>query len=245
MRQSVIYEVSDILDTFNIEEISKLLQQQVDSNDEFKADLHTTDHFKPIYYKYRSIVDTDENSDDVKAMAKDKFMYICQIFLSMICKKYNIEIDDVWKDDHYEDLPGFVMALYSFFILDLGSNIYEVCVNYIKENKSFIFQTFEERKSKKDASTLVNKKIMNPEMLVITSNIYDITTWILSQLSEEQYIEYMDDSYVPLGVIKGMFEEGLMGGNFMNEINDQYSNNIGLKGEVCFKITQLLKKNKL
>ena len=81
MKQTVIYEVSEILDTFNLEEITKLLQNQIDSNDNVGTPV---DHFKPLYYKYQSIMNTEDNTDEVKEQAKTKFMDICNIFLSLI-----------------------------------------------------------------------------------------------------------------------------------------------------------------
>lgn len=239
MKQTVIYEVSEILDTFNLEEITKLLKDQIDSNDDNWS--NGVDHFKPLYFKYQSILNTEQNPDEIKDEAKERFMDICMIFLSLIKKKFNIEIDPVWLDDNYNNIPGLAMALYSFFVLDIESNIYDVCLNYIKMNQSFIYESFEDRKNKKDAATLVNKKIMTPEMAIVISNIYDITSWILTQLSEEQYLEYLNQDYLPLKLIVGMLEDGIMSGDFMTEINDIYTSNIGIKSSVCFNLITYLK----
>ena len=240
MKQTVIYEMSELLDSFNLEEISKLLNSQLQIT-ETDMTIQSVDHFKPLYYKYLSIVNTEENSSDIKEEAKTRFMDICNIFLSMICKKFDLGIDETWKDEHYEDLPGFTMALYSFFVLDLTNNIHEVCINYIKNNKNYIYEAFEERKNKKDASTLVSKKIMTPEMAVIAANIYDVTTWILSQLSEEQFIMNMNQDYCPLKLISQLLEDGIMNGDFMTEINDLYASDISIKSDVCLKIINILK----
>lgn len=236
MKQFVVYEVSDILNMFNIEEISKLLDDQIIINNESEILSHTADHFKPLYYKYKRIMETDDNTEEIKQSAKERFMTICLLLLSKICEKYHMNIDEIWKDDHYEDIPGFTMALYSFFILDISSNVYDVCLNFIKNNITYIYETFEDRKNKKDASTLVNKKILTPELAVIVSNMYDITTWILGQLSEEQYLEYLNQDYLPLGLIRKLIEEGILTGEFMDELNTIYSTNISLKSDVCFKI---------
>ena len=240
MKQTVIYEMSELLDSFNLEEISKLLNSQLQIT-ETDMTIQSVDHFKPLYYKYLSIVNTEENSSDIKEEAKTRFMDICNIFLSMICKKFDLGIDETWKDEHYEDLPGFTMALYSFFVLDLTNNIHEVCINYIKNNKNYIYEAFEEKKKKKDASTLVSKKIMTPEMAVIAANIYDVTTWILSQLSEEQFIMNMNQDYCPLKLISQLLEDGIMSGDFMTEINDLYASDISIKSDVCLKIINILK----
>lgn len=239
MKETVIYEVSEILDTFNMEEITKLLQDQIDSDEDIG--ILRVDHFKPLYYKYQSIINTESNTDEIKNSAKQKFLDICIIFLSIISKKFNINIDDNWLDDNYNNIPGLAMALYSFFVLDIESNIYDVCLNYIKKNQTFVYESFEDRKNKKDAATLVNKKLMTQEKAIIVSNIYDITAWILSQLSEEDFINYLNNDYLPLTLISNMIEEGLLNGDFMMEINDIYSSNIGLKSSVCFRLISILK----
>ena len=238
MKQTVIYEVSEILDTFNLDEITKLLKSQIESNDDIGT--QGVDHFKPLYYKYQSIINTDENTDEIKDNAKQRFMDICTIFLSLISEKYHINIDSTWIDDNYNNIPGLAMALYSFFVLDIESNIYDVCLNYIKKNQSFIYESFEDRKNKKDAATLVNKKILPQDMAVILSNIYDISSWILSQLSEEDFIGYLSPDYLPLKLISNMVSDGLLNGEFMMEINDVYNSNIGLKSSVCFQLISFL-----
>ena len=241
MKQFIVDEISDILDMFNLEEISKLLDHQITVNNESEILSHTADYFKPLYYKYKQIMETEGNDEEIKASAKERFMTICLLFLSKICNTFNLTIDDTWKDDHYEDIPGFTMALYSFFILDLTSNLYDVCLNYIKRNITYIYETFEDRKNKKDASTLVNKKILSPELALVVANIYDITTWILGQISEEQYIEYLNQEYLPLGLIRRLFEDGIMSGEFMYELNNIYNSNISLKNDVSFKIITTIK----
>lgn len=240
MNRTVMYEVSQILDTFNLEEISKLLQSQLQITESSDISIQTIDHFKPLYYKYQNIIKNEDTPEDIKEETTERFTNICNIFLSLLCKKFNFSIDEIWKNDHEKDLPGLVMSLYSFFVLDIASNIQEVCINFIKKNKSYIFEAFEDRKNKKDASTLVVKKKMPIEMAVIIANIYDVTTWILTQLSEEQYILYSNQDYLPLKLISGLLEEGIMGGDFMIEINDMYSSIVSLKGNVCFNIIPIL-----
>lgn len=241
MKQSVVYEVSDILDMFNLEEIARLLNQQINANELSELVVTPADHFKPLYYRYKRVMDSEGNSDEIVQTAETKFINICNIFLTMICKKFNLVIDQEWKDNHYKDLPGFTMAMYSFFVLDLKSNMYDVCFNFITKNKSDIYATFEDRKNKKDAMTLVNKKILSPEMAVIVSNIYDVTTWIMSQLSEEQFLNYLNQDYLPLKLIRGLLEDGIMSGEFMEEVNEIYCKNFSFKSDVCFKLISNMK----
>ena len=118
MKQTVIYEVSEILDFFNLQEITKLLTSQIQIDSSSSIITQSSDHFKPLYYKYQSIMNTESNSDEIKEETDKKFMDICNIFLNLICNKYGIDIDETWKDDHYADIPALTMALYSFFVFD-------------------------------------------------------------------------------------------------------------------------------
>ena len=192
MKQTPIYEVSEILDTFDLEEIVKLLNSQIDYEQNITIYSNPVDHLKPLYVKYRSIMETEDMPEEAKEEAREKFNNICSIFLCMLCKQYDLEIDQNWIDDHVDDIAGVAMSLYSFFVLDLTSNLYEVCSNYINDNTKYIFDVFEEKKNKKDAVTLVNKKSMTIDKAVILSNIYDVSTWILSQITEEDFFDYLN-----------------------------------------------------
>ena len=242
MTNLIIEDVSEILDTFNLEEITRLLYSQIDPTEDQRS-THMVDHFKPLYYKYKSIISTEENTEDMKTTATERFQEICNIFLDLICKKFHIEINTTWREDHITELPGLIMALYSFFVLDIISNLEEVCINFIRRNAKMICEVFEDKKNNKDAATISNKRSsMTVETVLIASNIYDVTSWILSQLSEQQYIIYMDQEYIPLRLISSLLEEGLLAGQFMMEINDLYSTNIDIKSAVCFNILAILKK---
>jgi len=242
MKPTVIESVADILDTFNLDEITTLLHSQIAGNNEEIRSTHPVDHFKPLYYKYRCIIDTEENSGEIIEETKKRFEEICNIMIDLITKKFHLIVDEEWKEDNVDTLPGLVMALYSFFVLDLPSNLQEVCLNYIRKHEKDIYEMFEYKKNKKDASTMVNKRFMTPEMVVISSNIYDITTWILSTLSEESFISYINSDYAPLNVISTLLEDGKMTGEFMTEINDMYATNVDLKCNVCFELLALLKE---
>lgn len=235
MTETSIMEVSDIIEQFNLQEISELLQKQIQT-DHSDTLANNPNIFKPLYINYRTIMENNNLPDEIRDEAHQRFYTICAILIELICKKFGLEIDDVWKDDHVQDLPALALSLYSFFVIDFVSNINEVLNSFITNRLSDIYNTFEHCKQKKDAMTMMNKKNMKPEIAILVSNIYDITSWILHQMSESQYMYYMNPDYVPLGFLRKMFEEGYISGEFMDMIREIYESNITLKGEICFNI---------
>lgn len=234
MEPKTIEDVSIILDTFNIEDIASLLMKQLDLSENLSVTM--TDYFKPLHHHYIQISNDESIPDDVKSETKEKFFNVCRIFINIICKKFDLSVDTDWMIDHEGDLPGFVTALYCFFVKDIIENLQEVCINYINKNRKEIFELFEERKNKKDSMTLVHKKNFSLDMAVILANIYDVTTFILSTLSEEQYIQYMNQDYIPLRVIYPMLQDGIISGEFIDVISALYTENINLRATVCYQI---------
>lgn len=234
MEPKAIEDVSEILDTFNISDVSSLLEKQLDLSENLSVNM--TDYFKPLHLQFSKIMNDESIPDDIKSDAKERFLNVCRIFIRIIADKFELEVDTEWMIDHEGDLPGFATVLYCFFVKDIISNIQEVCINYINTNKKEIFEIFEERKNKKDSITLVNKKNFPLDMAVILANIYDVTTWIISTISEEQYVQYMNQEYIPLRVVYPMLEDGIIAGDFMEVINELYRENLNLRASVCYKI---------
>lgn len=234
MEPKAIEDVSEILDTFNISDVSSLLEKQLDLSENLSVNM--TDYFKPLHLQFSKIMNDESIPDDIKSDAKERFLNVCRIFIRIIADKFELEVDTEWMIDHEGDLPGFANVLYCFFVKDIISNIQEVCINYINTNKKEIFEIFEERKNKKDSITLVNKKNFPLDMAVILANIYDVTTWIISTISEEQYVQYMNQEYIPLRVVYPMLEDGIIAGDFMEVINELYRENLNLRASVCYKI---------
>lgn len=239
MEPRSVEDVSEILDTFNIEDISSLLKSQMDLSENLSVNM--TDYFHPIHLHYSKIVNDESIPDDLKAEAKERFFNVCRIFINIISEKYNLTVDTDWMIDHEGDLPGFATALYCFFVRDITTNLYEVCTNYITKNRKELFEMFEEKKNKKDSVTLVQKKNMPIDMAVILANIYDVTTFILSAISEEQYINYMNQEYIPLKVVYPMLEDGIIAGDFVDTIHEIYTENLNLRASVCYQILTTFK----
>lgn len=237
MNSRTIEDVSEILDTFNLEEISSLIEKQLDLSENLSVTM--TDYFKPLYYHFQQIMNDESTDDELKDSAVGQFHEVCKLFIRIISNKFDLSLNDEWMYNHEGDLPGIANALYCFFVKDLSSNIQEVCMNYIAENKKSIFDIFEDRKNKKDSLTLYQKRNYTIEMAVILANIYDVTTWILSAISEEQYIKYLNQDYIPLRVIYPMLEQDIISGDFVDVISEIYTDNLNLRADVCYQILSI------
>lgn len=245
MNENVFMEVSDILDSFDIDEINKLIQEQI--NPDYSEDVYTdmqTDYLKPLYYNYAKLAKYNLD-EDTRTEAENKYTSICMAFLNAILDKFHMTIDTNWLSDHYTDIPAITLAYYSFFVLDFTTNIYEILVNYIDKNTDEILKTFDGLKVKKDASTMTNKQTLSAEMALIVSNIYDITEWIFDQLEEQDFFDYMDNSYVPIKLISAMYSEGYLGGTFANAIFQLIHTNIALRSKICFQYIYQVKNGEI
>lgn len=156
--EKTFLEVSDILESFNIDEINKLIEEQIttDYNDDIYSDL-LTNHLQPLYYNYASLTKYDLD-EETKSLAENKFVSICVAFLNAIVNRFKISIDTEWLSSHYSDVPAITMFMYSFFVIDFQNNVYEILVNYIEKNNEEIAKVFSGMKVKKDASSIANKK---------------------------------------------------------------------------------------
>lgn len=241
MREESIIEVSDILETFNIAELTYLIKNQINGDiDDFVN--NSADHFRPLYRTYAKLSKYETIDEDVRNEAEDRYFKICRVFLEEIFTKFNIELDSEWLTAKESSLPSIAIAFYSMFVIDFVKNLYEVVLNYIASNPKLVYETFEDLKAKKDAATLNNKKTLSPEMTVVVSNIYDIVKWIFMNMSEEEFLDYLDDGYVPLQLIKPLYTEGIMSGEFVKTISDLIENNINLSSTIGFMFSSAVKK---
>lgn len=236
MKDSVLIEVSEILKAFNIEEITRLIEDQINTN--YAEDNSTesmVNHLKPLYYTYANLTKY-QLDDDTRKDAEIRFYSVCRVFIDAISKKFGLEIDNEWLDDNVGNLPALTFALYSFYILDFASNVHEVLLNYILKNSDEIYSVFEGMRNKKDSSTLANKKAMSAEMSLIISNIYDISAWIFNKMTEDEFFTYLGGEYLPLKITKNLFDGGKVSGEFMEAINSIFQGNIRLRSKTCFQI---------
>jgi len=241
-----LMEISEIMDSFNIEEITSMIKKQLgfDTNDVDVFSDIKVDHFKPLYYKYSKLTkyDLDENTAQE---ADEKFINICKTFLEQIFLRFNLTINEDWYDNNQHNIIALTLAVYDFFVINFESNLFEVLFNYIIKNKDAIYKTFEDMKNKKDASSISNKKIFTPEMALIVSNIYNINTWILSYINEDDFLNYMNDLYVPMIIIKKLYESGELTGEFISAIADIFTNSPSLMSSIGFKFISMVKHGEI
>lgn len=233
--------ISDILDSFDVTETSKLLEEQI-LNREMYGEL-TTDQFQPLYINYNRLVKSDDATDEEVLDGKSKFQQICMIILGLLKEQFGVELDDEWVDENMKDLPAVTMALYNFFVLDIFNNVYELCRNYIAEHSKELYQAFKDIPRK----PMGKQKGMteNPVEAVILSNIYDICTFILSNISVEEYPLYLDKGYIPMTIIDQLYKKNAMVGDYATFIANVFQSNIGFRSQVGFDLIYRIKNKSL
>ena len=245
-------EVSEILSSFDLNEIQSFVDDQILGDENVSAPTQdTTDHFHPLYLDFQNIL-SHTDDEDVIRVVNQRFDAICDIFLKAIEKKYCIGVSDDWRSDHPNDLGALTLALYSFFVLDHQDNLEEMLYNYILDKKDKLYSDFESLRQKKDASTIINRKAYSAEMAIIFANIYDVCTYILDHLTPMDFFEYIEQEYIPLQIIKTMYENGDLGGVYGDEypidgrdftdcIAENFRENTGYKAAICFNVVNRLR----
>ena len=246
-------ETSEILGTFDLDEIRAFV------NDQILEDINTStpqmdkvDHFHPLYLDFRTIIDQIDDPE-VIATVNERFEEVCDIFLDALKKKYCITISEDWRADHPNSLASLTLALYSFFVLDHQDNVEEFLYNYIIQHWKELYENFESLKSKKDASTLTNRKSYNVELTVIFSNIYDVCMYILDHATPSTFFDNISKDYVPASIISNMYENGDLGGiydddlpvdgrDFSDCIAEMFRENTSYKSTICFEVMNRLKR---
>lgn len=244
-------EVSEIMDTFNIEEISLIVESQIsDPKFDMLGD-SSVDQFSPLKNRYEGIISENEDPD-ILLEVQDRFLAICDIFLDAIQKKFAIVLSDEWKETHRNDIPDVTEALYNVFVINFITYIEDVLFNYIVKNKMTIFHAFEDDRNKKDASTIAKKKNFNIEDAVILADIYDICAWILDNLTVDQWFEYTDLEEVNMALIHSLYEStDLMDSEegdppiavtFVDQFTAIFKKDTSVKGVLCFNLLNRLMK---
>lgn len=245
MNETSMNVVSDILDSFQMNELHELFSEQIDNPSENYIN-PVINHFQPLYRNYMMLNDMkDDDIEEIKA-ARSKFLDICILIINMIEEKFNISIDEEYLNDNANDLPGICLALYSFFIIDFYNNVYEIIRNYLEKNLIELYDIFQENILKKDSVTISNRKnLFSEQMSIIVSNIYDITDYIFTLLDDETALENLDEGCIPAIIIKRLYEKAHMTGSFVRVIADIYKTNTALKSKVCFDIIYKIKDGEI
>lgn len=242
-------EVSEIMDTFNIEEISLIVDSQIINPKFDMIGDSSVDQFSPLKNRYDGIVEANEDPD-ILLEVQERFLSICGVFLDAIEGKFAIKLSDDWMETHRNDIPDVTEALYNTFVLNFITNIEDVLFSYIMKNKMQIYQVFEDDRNKKDASTIAKKKNFNIEDAVILADIYDICAWILDNLTVDQWFEYADLEEVDMARIHSLYESAdLMDSeegdppiavSFVDQISTIFKKDTSVKGVLCFNLLKRL-----
>lgn len=230
----ILFERSEILSSFNEDEIAHLLDEQITNEFEDLASL-PVDYFKPLYYRYRTMREI-EMDDDLRNEFESKFRRISKLFIDRICRVFNISVDSRYMDDHINDIPCLALALYSFFVLEVMQNIEDVLHNFIVKNHKMLYDLFEDQKNKKDGSTIIYQKKLSPKMALLIANIYIVSSYSIDNMTEDDYFDCLPEGYVPGIIIKDLYQKGHITGSFMETIKDMYNQCNYLRSIICFNI---------
>lgn len=234
-------DLSDVMETFDLDETRRLLESQLESlHDDVCEGL--VDNFKILYQRYTSIQENAVTHDpDFGMEVQNAFYGICRMFITRISEEFNFTVDEDYLEKQEGNLPSIALQFYLFFVLDLRSNLYNVLLTFISKHMDELAAQFESLRSKKDSITELNKRMENLNVALIASNIYDVVDWIMDSIDPDGYFTYMEQDYVALAPVRTMYESGEMSGEFTEAIRDILKENISMKGRICFDIICKLK----
>lgn len=250
-----IAEASEILDTFDEEEIRSLVESQIFNEKVELIDGAIVDQFGPIYDKYKGLLEENENPD-ILLDSQERFLNICRIFLKVIERRYAVQVDDVWFDNNRNDVPSLTQALYAFFVIHHASNVEEALYNYIIGHIDELYTVFEDQKAKKDASTISNKKIFTADYAIILSNIYDVCSYVFDSCFKtyDDFFNCINPDDIYKCVLQDFFKKNILYGVseevdeimheviFLDRLKEMMDDNVTYKGIICFKVAERIKR---
>lgn len=238
-----LLQISDIYNTFDLEEIKRILENQILSEESEYNNDRPNDYYKPLYVYYCNIFNDNTIDEDVKRNITERFYEVCKLFIDILSKKYEFIIDNDWIEENICNLKPISLALYSFFIIDYKAIVTQIILNYINKHYKDIYSMFDSLRSKKDASTLTNKKKLPMEFSVIVSNIHIISEWILDIIEDnEELFEYIDRDYIFYPIIKKMIDEGYIRGRIYYNFSKVFKKSLTLKGEIALDVISLINR---
>lgn len=237
-----LYNVDNVVDYFNIDEMKRIISSQITTNDDFSVCSTMIDHLQPLYNRYKNIsVDPTHGItvDDVDECRR-RFNAISFMFIDAICKKFGIHVSDFWLENASDDqIALLTLYLYTFFVIDFKTVLSEVIENYINANIDDLLSNFETSpKAQKDN---VYKKSIDPKFAVLCINIFDVIFYILDNLDAETYFQYAPEDYLPLPYLTEMFGDCNIEGDFTGKIFEMAKNNVSLKSILAFEVVAYIK----
>ena len=238
-------EADDILDYFDIDRMTEIVNDQIIHATDYSTCGVVIDYLKPLYAKYKEIhPDIENNIDAVKyGDCTEKFNIIVMMFADAICNKFNVDIDDLWLETASDD-DKFLLTLYlySFLVIDFKTVMTDICINYIDKNYDTIGDMLDSEKTQKSATYNALLTITdNSKLAIIGSNIFDAIYYILDNLTMESMFEYMPEDYLPMNELKEYFENGTVGGDIYSRILGYIKENSTLRSSMAFDIISYIR----
>lgn len=238
-------EADDILDYFDIDRMTEIVNDQIINATDYSTCGVVIDYLKPLYAKYKSIQpDLELNIDAAKyGDCTEKFNIIVLLFADAICNKFDIVIDEFWLDNASDD-DKFLMILYlySLFVIDFRTVLTDICINYIDKNYETLGDMLDTEKTQKSATYNSLLSITNnPKLSIIGSNIFDVIYYIFDTLDMDTLFEYMPEDYLPMNELKTYFEDGIIGGEIYSKILAYVKSNSTLRSAMAFDIISYIR----
>jgi hypothetical protein len=240
-----LIEADDILDYFDIDQMTEVINDQITNASDYSTCGVVIDYLKPLYAKYKSITpDIEKGIDEIKMNeCTDKFDIIVLMFTDAICNKFNISVDEFWLDNASDD-DKFLLALYlyTFFVIDFKTVITDICINYICKNMDSLGNMLNSEKTQKSATYNAILTITeNSNLAAITSNIFDAIYYIFDTITIDNIFDYTPEDYLPVNELQPMFENGTLGGDAITKILECVKTNSTLRSAVAFDIVSFIK----
>lgn len=231
---------NEILDYFDIDEMKRVINDQILNKTDYAECGIVVDHLKPMYARYKNIhEDSNEGitADDV-VESKEQFNMICAIFIDAICTKFGLTIDDFWYENaSADDLCLLTLYLYTFFVVDFKMVLKNVLINYIEANTKTVYEIFEGNQTNtKGATYNALKNEIEPEYALICANIYDAILYVLDTIDNDEIFQYAPEDYEPVGLLREMLDDGHLYGEFSENIFNIVKTNSSLKSSLAFEI---------
>ena len=238
-------EADDILDYFDIDRMTEIVNDQIVNSTDYSACGVVIDYLKPLYAKYKEIhPDIETGMDAAKySDCTEKFNIIVLMFADAICNKFSISIDEFWLDNASDDDKFLlILYLYSFFIIDFKTVVTDICINYITKNYDSLGDMLDIDKTNKSATYNAIYNITNNAKLAsICSNIFDVIYYIFDTLNIDTMFEYMPEDYLPMVELKSYFENGTVGGDIYPKMLEVIKNDSSLRSAMAFDIISYIK----
>lgn len=212
--------------------------------DQIRLPLSTRTNFISVLEDSYKMIDnlTEGNPDEREKLLnsiRDFFVFT----LTTMDEVYGLDIDiDLIDSD--DELINKTTSIYNFLILRYKKNMYEFLYTFIKKNRKYIIEQFQDVAKKKDITSIALKKqIKNKDVILLISNLSTIIKYILSlDIEAEEFINYScgDDYYEGI-VVLNMVQSGEISGKFVDTytsfIIDEYDSVLDeIQNEVKIKI---------